>query len=108
MDARRERSQECRSKLHDFLQSLLWDDPCRTCNFAKYWLYSGHACLLQQVAVVDSGVSTHSDLDDNVWHNPRERLDGRDNDGEASATLRLLRLSIFKCFRVRSLMPVQA
>ncbi len=34
------------------------------------------------VAVLDTGVDiTHPDLRDNIWRNPREILDGRDNDG---------------------------
>lgn len=34
------------------------------------------------VAVLDTGVDiTHPDLRENIWKNPRELLDGRDNDG---------------------------
>ncbi|TAK04857.1 hypothetical protein EPO33_02570 [Patescibacteria group bacterium] len=34
------------------------------------------------VAILDTGVDiTHPDLRENIWRNPRELLDGRDNDG---------------------------
>ena len=35
------------------------------------------------VAVVDTGIDlTHPDLSPNLWHNPAEALDGRDDDGD--------------------------
>lgn len=39
-----------------------------------------------QVAVVDSGVSRHPDLECNFWRNPAESHDGRDDDGKAGRT----------------------
>lgn len=35
-----------------------------------------------QVAVVDSGVAKHYDIDSNVWKNLEESDDGKDDDGE--------------------------
>lgn len=35
-----------------------------------------------QVAVVDSGVAKHYDIDSNVWKNLEESADGKDDDGE--------------------------
>ncbi|KAL8438014.1 hypothetical protein Efla_003554 [Eimeria flavescens] len=61
------------------LESKLWGLFAAKCVHA--WLHGeqGHKDVV--VAVVDSGVSNHYDLDANAWRNKNELLDGRDNDG---------------------------
>ncbi|KAL8431299.1 hypothetical protein ACSSS7_005384 [Eimeria intestinalis] len=61
------------------LERRLWGLYAAKCVHA--WLHGemGHKDVV--VAVVDSGVGSHVDLDTNVWKNLSESFDGRDNDG---------------------------
>ncbi|KAL8270567.1 hypothetical protein Esti_005538 [Eimeria stiedai] len=61
------------------LQRRLWGLFAIKCVHA--WLHGemGHKDVV--VAVVDSGVGSHIDLDSNAWRNRGEFSDGRDNDG---------------------------
>ncbi|PFH34380.1 subtilisin SUB2 [Besnoitia besnoiti] len=49
-------------------------------NATSAWMH-GESGAETVVAVIDSGVSQHSDLDCNFWQNPLEEQDGRDDDG---------------------------
>ncbi|CDJ48374.1 subtilisin-like protease TgSUB2, putative [Eimeria brunetti] len=60
------------------LEKRLWGMYSTRCVHA--WLHGekGHKEVV--VAVIDSGVANHSDLEENIWHNPFEIIDGLDDD----------------------------
>ncbi|CDI86272.1 subtilisin-like protease TgSUB2, putative [Eimeria praecox] len=60
------------------LEERLWGMYSAHCTHA--WLHGekGHREVV--VAVIDSGVADHYDLNENIWHNPLEKIDGQDDD----------------------------
>ncbi|CDJ36074.1 subtilisin-like protease TgSUB2, putative [Eimeria mitis] len=60
------------------LEKRLWGMYSARCVHA--WLHGekGHKEVV--VAVIDSGVASHPDLDENIWHNAAESADGGDED----------------------------
>ncbi|XP_026189928.1 uncharacterized protein LOC34618997 [Cyclospora cayetanensis] len=61
------------------LEDKLWGIYAARCVHA--WMHGEKGSKDVVVAVVDSGISRHLDLDANAWHNRGEVVDGKDNDG---------------------------
>ncbi|KEP65934.1 UNVERIFIED_CONTAM: subtilisin SUB2 [Hammondia hammondi] len=78
---------ETTSKKTPFEASMPTDSALESKLYGMYMITATHAWIHGEagdgtvVAVVDSGISRHPDLDCNLWQNPYEQQDGRDDDG---------------------------
>ncbi|RQX70999.1 subtilisin SUB2 [Toxoplasma gondii CAST] len=78
---------ETTSKKTPFEASMPTDSALESKLYGMHMITATHAWIHGEagdgtvVAVVDSGISRHHDLDCNLWQNPHEQQDGRDDDG---------------------------